>query len=120
MSSSDIAGVRDGRAANKQTMMSRVQTSGMRHRAFRNWPLSDHRAFFEIDDGNVTFAVHNISMVTYNFFPEGSMAIPAGSPPGSLMLPTNVAVFVSTISIDASVDPCWPLPPKFSNTSTPA
>jgi len=73
----------------------------MWHRASRERPLCDHGAFFEVYDGNMAFPVHNISHGTYNFFAEGSMVIPAGSPPGSLMLLTSLAVSVSTMSMEA-------------------
>src|SRR5712691_12882454 len=61
MSASNVAGVCYQSAANKQAMMGRVQARGMRHRASGDWPLGDHGAFFEIDDRNVAFPIHDVS-----------------------------------------------------------
>src|ERR1700737_451449 len=66
---SNIAGVSYRSATDKQAMMCRVETSGMRHRASGDWPLGDHRAFFEIDYGNMAFTVHNISHSDVQSFP---------------------------------------------------
>ena len=82
-------------------MMGSVQARGMWHRAIRDRPLGDHFVFFEINDRDVAIAIYNVPIVTYNFFPDGSRATPAGSPPGNLMLSTNLAVFVSTMSMEA-------------------
>src|SRR5713101_7162956 len=61
MSASNVAGVCYQSAANKQAMMGRVQACGVRHRASGDWPLGDHGAFFEIDDRNVAFPIHDVS-----------------------------------------------------------
>src|SRR5258706_8341787 len=66
---SNIAGVSYSPATDKQAMMGRVQPPGLRNRASGDWPLGDARAFFEIDDGNMTFTVHIISHVDVQFFP---------------------------------------------------
>src|SRR4029077_4281142 len=58
---SDVASVGDRSAANEQSMMLWIQTGGMRYRAAGDWPLCEHRTFFEIDDGHMTFTVNNIS-----------------------------------------------------------
>jgi len=109
---SNIASVGYRPAADKQAMMGRIQTRRMGHRAsvIGHWATT---ARFSRSTTATWLSPPTISpIVTYNLFPDGSIVMPAGSPPGSLMLPTNLAVLVSTMSMEASVDPCWPLPPK--------
>src|SRR5882672_4443469 len=61
VSASDVPRVCLHPASNKQAMMGRIQSCGVGHRTSGDWPLGDHGAFFEINDGNVAVTLHNIS-----------------------------------------------------------
>src|SRR6266404_3871732 len=107
-------------AANKQAMMVQIQPGGRGNGASGVGQLATTARFSRSTTATWLSPPTISPIVTYNLFPDGSIVIPAGSPPGSLMLPTNWAVLVSTTSIEALLAPCWPLPPKSSKTSTPA
>src|SRR5258706_16394071 len=61
VSAPNVSCMRFQPAAYKQTMMNGVDARSVGYRTIRDWPLRDHGAFFQINDRNVTFAIHNIS-----------------------------------------------------------
>src|SRR5271165_5914816 len=58
----------DHSAAQKQAMMGRVQSCGMRHWAANNRPFADYGAFFEIDNLDVAFSVDHVTHSNVEFF----------------------------------------------------
>src|SRR5580704_14409424 len=57
----DITGVGHSPATYKQAVMGCVEAGGMGHRPSDDGPLRYHCALFEIDDGYMAAAVHNVS-----------------------------------------------------------